>query len=101
MLAGLTATMLTQPRNNEWIDLREAAELSGYHPDYLGQLIRAGKLPADRLGKAWVVQRGSIARLSSQRRGGNRAELLWAVVFSALASALATATLVLLDNGLL
>ncbi len=31
-------------KNGEYISLREAAEISGYSSDYIGQLIRGGKL---------------------------------------------------------
>jgi hypothetical protein len=31
------------PAHEELISLREAAKISGYSPDYIGQLIRSGK----------------------------------------------------------
>lgn len=41
----------------KYISLKEAAELSGYTPDYLGQLIRKGKLPGKQvyLNVAWMT----------------------------------------------
>jgi len=40
-----------------YISLKEAAEISGYAPDYIGQLIRQGKLPGKQVYKtvAWMT----------------------------------------------
>lgn len=35
--------------NKEYISLKEASEISGYSPDYVGQLIRNGKLPGKQV----------------------------------------------------
>ena len=45
-----------------YITLRKAAEISGYTPDYLGQLIRAGKLEAEQVysAVAWVTTEESV-----------------------------------------
>ena len=44
-------------KNKEHITLKEAAELSGYSSDYLGQLIRKGKLAGEQVysNVAWVT----------------------------------------------
>lgn len=44
------------------ISLKEAAQISGYSPDYIGQLIRAGKLPGEQvfLNVAWVTTESAI-----------------------------------------
>ncbi len=44
----------------DWITTTEAAELSGYHPDHLRELIRAGKIYAEKKGNAWWVDRKSL-----------------------------------------
>lgn len=43
--------------SGKFITLKEAAKISGYAPDYLGQLIRKGKLKGKRifLNEAWVT----------------------------------------------
>ena|GEM_PF-1664351 len=46
----------------EFITLKEAANLSGYHQDYLGQLIRSGKISGRRVGKEWLVTRNTLAK---------------------------------------
>ncbi len=43
-----------------WITTAEAAELSGYHPDYIRQLIRQGKIKADRKGTMFWIDRSSL-----------------------------------------
>ncbi len=44
------------------ISLKEAAQISGYTPDYIGQLIRAGKLPGEQvfLNVAWVTTEAAV-----------------------------------------
>jgi hypothetical protein len=44
-------------KGSEYITLREAADISGYAPDYVGQLIRKGKLPGKQVysNVAWVT----------------------------------------------
>lgn len=42
------------------ISARRAAELTGYAQDYIGQLARAGKIAARKVGKIWFVGREDI-----------------------------------------
>lgn len=44
----------------EWMTVDEAAELSGYHPNYLRALIRAEKIEAVKKGSSWWVSRQSV-----------------------------------------
>lgn len=46
----------------KYISLKEAAELSGYSADYVGQLIRNGKLPGKQvfLNVAWMTTKEAI-----------------------------------------
>lgn len=48
--------------NKEYITLKEAAKISGYAPDYIGQLIRSGKLHGKQvfLNVAWMTTREAI-----------------------------------------
>lgn len=45
-----------------FITLREAAEISGYAPDYIGQLIRGGKIEGEQVysSVAWVTTEESV-----------------------------------------
>lgn len=46
----------------EYISLKEAAKISGYTADYLGQLIRGGKLPGKQVfsNVAWVTTEDAV-----------------------------------------
>ena len=58
----------------KFISLKEAAELSGYSPDYVGQLIRQGKLPGKQvfLNVAWMTTEGAVKEYV--RRGSKNSE---------------------------
>jgi predicted DNA-binding transcriptional regulator AlpA len=47
---------------SKYINLKEAAKISGYAPDYIGQLIRKGKLPGKQIfcNIAWVTPEDSV-----------------------------------------
>ncbi len=44
----------------EWMTTKEAAELSGYHPDYVRKLMESGKVKAQKFGQTWMVNRQSF-----------------------------------------
>ena len=44
----------------DWITTTEAAAISGYHPYYLRELIRKGKVNAEKKGNSWWVKRQSL-----------------------------------------
>lgn len=44
----------------EYITLKEAGEISGYHPDYIGALIRSGKISGKKVGKTWQVSEKEV-----------------------------------------
>lgn len=56
--------MIEQRRAQEkgYITLKEAADISNYSPDYVGQLIRAGKIEGQQVysNVAWVTTEASI-----------------------------------------
>jgi excisionase family DNA binding protein len=45
---------------NEWLTVQEASELSGYHPEYVRQLVREGKVNAKKFSIVWMVDRDSL-----------------------------------------
>lgn len=64
-------------KNKKFITLKEAAEISGYSPDYIGQLIREGKIPGKRVYRnvVWVTTEDAIkdyASSSKQRDKSSR-----------------------------
>lgn len=44
----------------EWVSVKEAAQLSGYHPEYLRELIRTGKIAGERKGPMYWIDRASL-----------------------------------------
>jgi len=43
------------------LSTRRAARENGYHSDYVGQLIRSGKVAGQKIGRAWYVEEESLA----------------------------------------
>lgn len=57
----------------DWITTKEAAQLSGYHSEYLRELIRAGRIKAQKWASDWQVSRKSLsAYLKEQEAKGER-----------------------------
>jgi excisionase family DNA binding protein len=44
----------------DWLTVKEAAKLSGYHPEHLRELIREGIILARKFGPVWAVSRESL-----------------------------------------
>jgi hypothetical protein len=60
---------------NKYITLKEASKISGYTPDYLGQLIRKGKLSGKQiyLNVAWVTTEEALAEyLDNNKTAGTK-----------------------------
>lgn len=53
----------------EYITLKEAGEISGYSPDYIGQLIRRGKITGKQVyaNVAWVTTRDALGEYLSEK----------------------------------
>jgi hypothetical protein len=49
---------------NQWISLEEATRISGYHPDYIGWLIRKGKIKGRKIYSdySWLTTKESIKK---------------------------------------
>ncbi len=54
-----------------YITLKEASELFGYSPDYIGQLIRKGKVEGKQVyaNVAWMTTKDSLDEYLSRERG--------------------------------
>lgn len=48
----------------------EAAKIIGLHPERLRQLVRAGELPAARMGKSWRISRVALETYFQACGGG-------------------------------
>ena len=44
----------------DWLKTTEAAEISGYHPNHIRRLIRAGEIMARKWGAALMIDRQSL-----------------------------------------
>ncbi|MBT3315135.1 MAG: helix-turn-helix domain-containing protein [Anaerolineae bacterium] len=57
----------------DWLTTYQAAELSGYNPDYIRQLIRTEKILGRKWGASWQVNRNSLERyLQKAAKKGKR-----------------------------
>ena len=50
--------------SDEWITTTQAAQLTGYHPEYLRELIRTRKIQGKKFGTIWQVNRVSLLAYS-------------------------------------
>ena len=58
---------------DDWITTTEAAELSGYHPERLRELIRDGKIEARKFGTIWQVSQSSLlAYVKAAKKAGDK-----------------------------
>lgn len=56
-------------KNEEWLTVSEAAELSGYHPEHIRRLIREGKIEAKKFSIVWQVSNSSLLNyLNNQKK---------------------------------
>ena len=54
-----------------WITTAEAAQISGFHIEYVRRLIRKGTLRARKWGREWMIDRESLLHyLSLDNRPG-------------------------------
>ncbi len=44
----------------DYITLKQAAQISGYHSDYIGALIRSGKVKGKKVGRNWFVSEREV-----------------------------------------
>ena len=51
------------------ISLSEAAKITGYHEDYLGQRARLGQLKAVKIGRNWLTHRSCLDDFSKNHAG--------------------------------
>jgi len=56
-------------KNQKYISLKDAAKITGYHSDYVGWLIRNGKIPGKKIysGVCWSVSEDSIENFLLKR----------------------------------
>jgi len=57
-----------------WITTEQAAELSGYHPEHVRELLKAGNVKGQKFGQVWMIDRVSLLAYvrKSQKLGAKR-----------------------------
>ena len=74
----------------DFITLKEAGSISGYHPDYIGALIRSNKVKGKKVGKNWFVSKKEVqeyfttqhfAPVGKAFSEGSRVFFFWVSVF--------------------
>jgi hypothetical protein len=68
----LDAREMNKIKDKDTITLKEASKLSGYSPDYIGQLIRQGKLPGKQIYSAvsWVTTEEAVLKYMDEAKTG-------------------------------
>lgn len=59
--------------SREWLSIREASDLSGYHPEWLRNLLRTGKLKGNKFADVWAVNRYSL--IAYLKEAGNSEDM--------------------------
>lgn len=52
---GSTPTAVEWATMPEWLSTEEAVQLSGFHPEYIRRLAKAGKIGAEKKGRDWWI----------------------------------------------
>lgn len=53
---------------SKYISSKRASRVSGYAQDYIGQMVRMGKLPATKVGRSWFVDESALLALVSDSK---------------------------------
>ena len=63
-------------KSEKYITLKEAAKISGYAPDYIGQLIRKGKLPGKQVycTVAWMTTAEAVGAYMQKNQDRDKSE---------------------------
>jgi excisionase family DNA binding protein len=56
----------------EWLTTKQAAELIGYNAEYIRKLAQAGRIPAQKLGRDWVIRRADLLAYTRSVKGKGR-----------------------------
>lgn len=61
-------------KKDSYISLKEASKITGYSSDYIGQLIRAGKVPGKQMytNVSWVTTEEAILEYFEKAKKGER-----------------------------
>ena len=57
---------MSEPVTQGWVDIKTAAELSGYSVPYIRQLAQRGRIEARKIGRDWLIERASLLAYKAQ-----------------------------------
>jgi excisionase family DNA binding protein len=57
---GSTPKVIEWATMPDWLSTEEAAQLSGFHPEYIRRLAKAGKIGAEKKGRDWWIDRDML-----------------------------------------
>jgi excisionase family DNA binding protein len=57
------------PEMSKFISTQEAANLLGISPVRVRQLIEAGRLPAQKVGRDWIIEETALATVAERPNG--------------------------------
>jgi DNA (cytosine-5)-methyltransferase 1 len=57
------------PDIEEYVTTEEAAEILGYSPKYIRRMLRNGKLPAEKVGRLWLIHRDTVREYQEAVKG--------------------------------
>lgn len=72
---------MEKEKKTQYISLKQASLISGYHPDYLSYLIRKGKVKGVRVGKSWLTTRESVLHYLSETKREKKKVMRKKIVF--------------------
>jgi excisionase family DNA binding protein len=55
-----------------WLTVAHAADLTGYNPQYIRRLLRAGDVTGQKMGRAWLVSRDSLLAHQARMQDAGR-----------------------------
>ena len=56
----------------DWLTVKEACELSGYHADHIRELLRDGRIDGRKWGTAWMVSKESLLQYKAEAQGSGK-----------------------------
>jgi hypothetical protein len=62
---------------DDFVTLKEAGLISGYHPDYIGALVRSNKVTGKKIGKNWFVSKKELQAYFTTQHDAPAAKVLF------------------------
>jgi len=59
---------------DEWISIRQAAQITGYVTEYVRELARGSRVKAKKVFTVWMVEKNDLMRYKSEQDGRREGE---------------------------